>query len=219
MYDRADRPDRLDDDCPASPFDDLETDTIDPTEEIVLRDLDDLPTVEDISLPVRFAPHVSGGRGAQPRARDFGQSEVLSTSLPIDAATAYEAFCRAESIPSWLSVVQSVRVLSRTRSGRPARAAFVGRLQRGTIGYTLFYRYREAERAVSWGTAAGSMTLVAGRAQFIPLGERATLMQYQLAFDLPEDALPDWSDPFLSGHTTSVVMNDFREYVIRTHRS
>jgi hypothetical protein len=216
MYDRAERPD-LDDDCPASPFDDL--DTIDPTEEIVLRDLDDLPTIEDDSMPVRFAPHASAGRWARPPARDFGDSEVLSTSLPIDATTAFEAFCRAESIPSWLSIVQSVRVLSRTRSGRPARAAFVGRLQTGTIGYTLFYRYSEAERAVSWGTAAGSMTLVAGRAQFIPLGERATLMQYQLALDLPEDALPDWSDPFLSGHTTSVVMNDFREFVIRTHRT
>jgi hypothetical protein len=215
MYDSAERPERLDHDCPASPFDEL--DTIDPTEEIVLRDLDDLPTVDD-SLP-RFAVHASAGGRRRWATRDFGDSEVLSTSLPIDADTAYEAFCRAEAIPSWLSIVQSVRVLSRTGAGRPTRAAFLGRLQNGTIGYTLFYRYREAERAVWWGTAPGSMTLVAGRAQFIPLGEHATLMQYQLALDLPEDALPDWSDPLLSGHTTSVVMNDFREYVIRMHRT
>jgi uncharacterized membrane protein len=163
------------------------------------------------------SPFDSLDAGEAPRG--LADSEILSTSLPVNASAAYEVFCQAESIPLWLSVVQSVRILSRTPSGRPRRAAFVGRLKNATIGYTLFYSYREAERVVSWGTDPGSMTLVAGRAQFLSLGDHATLMQYQLALELPGDALPPWEDPFFSGHATSVAMNDFREYVIRMHRS
>ncbi len=207
MYDRPER---------AETFDEL--DTIDPTEELVLTELDDLPTLED-DVPIeRHRIALRARAVAPPAARDLASAEVLSTSLPIPAASAYETFCDAEAIPSWLSVVQSVRVLARTDAGRPRRAAFVGRLQHGTIGYTLFYRYSEQDRAVSWGTDPGSQTLIAGRAQFIPLGERATLMQYQLALDLPGEALPPWADPFFGGHATSVVMNDFREYVLRVHR-
>lgn len=114
--------------------------------------------------------------------------------------------------------MKSARVLSWHATGRPKRAAFLARLQNGAIGYTLHYHYNEREKTVSWGTAPGSMTLVAGRAQFIPLGDRATLMQYQLMLELPEDALPPWEDPFFSGHATSVVMNDFRDYVTRLCR-
>ncbi|HWM86581.1 MAG TPA: SRPBCC family protein [Kofleriaceae bacterium] len=209
MYDRPDLLDQqgLGDSAEDTPFDARHA--IDPTEELLLTEIDDLPAeVEEPSAP------------PEPRSAAVTATgnEVLSTSLPLDAAVAFEAFCDAEAIPRWLSVVQSVRVLSRTQSGRPQRVAFVGRLQNATIGYTLFYRYSEAERAVSWGTEPGSMTLVAGRAQFIPLGERATLMQYQLALELPAGALPPWEDPLFSGHATSVVMNDFREYVIRVHR-
>jgi len=225
------------------PLEPAETiDPTDPTEELVLCDvdaLDELPTVDDDGDPAPWPPlhdrprdrrpdrshdgrhdgrHGRPDQRARDRARDLAASEVLSTSLPLDAATAYDAFCDVESIPLWLSLVHSVRVLARTGAGRPASVAFVGRLQQGTIGYTLFYRYSEDERVVAWGTDPGATTLVAGRAQFIPLGERATLMQYQLALDLPGGALPPWADPFLSGHATSVVMNDFREYVIRVHR-
>ncbi len=208
MFDRPER---------AETFDEL--DTIDPTEELVLAELDDLPTLED-DMPIERHRIALRARAVAPppAARDLASAEVLSTSLPIPAAAAYETFCDVEAIPRWLSVVQSVRVLARTRSDRPQRAAFVGRLQRGTIGYTLFYRHAEQELAVSWGTDPGSQTLIAGRAQFIPLGERATLMQYQLALDLPAEALPPWGDPFFGGHATSVVMNDFREYVLRVHR-
>ena len=113
----------------------------------------------------------------------------------------------------------SVRVLGRNPGGRAARAAFIARLQNSAIAYTLFYRYDDAQRSVAWGTDPGSLTLVSGRAQFIPLGDRATLMQYQLVLELPDYALPPWEDPFFSGNATSVVMNDFREYVIRVHRS
>ena len=203
MYDRFDE-------FAESPFDGL--DSLDPTEEIVLassQDMDNLPTEESVMDPLGFR---------MLRDLQVGGGETLSTSLPVNARKAYDAFCDIESAPRWVSVVKSVRILSWNAAGRAKRAAFLARLQNGSIGYTLHYRYNEREKIISWGTAPGSMTLVAGRAQFIPLGDRATLMQYQLTLELPEDALPPWEDPFFSGHATSVVMNDFREYVTRLHR-
>ena len=191
------------DDFASNPFDG--GDSVDPTEELLLADMDDLPTEE---RAYRLLADVR-----------LGGAEMLSTSLPVNVKDAFDAFCDVEASPRWVSVVRSARVLSWTQTGRPKRAAFMARLQNGAIGYTLHYRYHERERIVSWGTAPGSMTLVAGRAHFIALGDRATLMQYQLALELPEDALPPWEDPFFSGHATSVVMNDFRDYVTHLHRS
>jgi uncharacterized membrane protein len=207
MHDRQER---------AETFDEL--DTSDPTEELVLAELDALTARDHGTAIERHRIALRARAVSPPVARDRASAEELSTSLPIPAAAAYEAFCDAEEIPRWLSVVQSVRVLARTPSGRTQRAAFVGRLQRGTISYTLFYRYSEQALAVSWGADPASTTFIAGRAQFLPLGDRATLMQYQLALDLPAEALPPWADPFFGGHATSVVMNDFREYVLRVHR-
>ncbi|HUS66394.1 MAG TPA: hypothetical protein VMZ28_17775 [Kofleriaceae bacterium] len=191
------------DDFASNPFDG--GDSVDPTEELLLADMDDLPTEE------RAYRLLSDAR--------LGGAEMLSTSLPVNVRDAFDAFCDVEASPRWVSVVRSARILCRTQSGRPKRAAFMARLQNGAIGYTLHYRYNERERIVSWGTEPGAMTLVAGRAQFLPLGDRATLMQYQLALELPENALPPWEDPFFSGHATSVVMNDFRDYVTHLHRS
>jgi uncharacterized membrane protein len=203
MYDRFD-------DLARSPFEGM--DTLDPTEELLMADsadLDDIPTEELDADPF-------GGRLMH--ALRGAEAEIVSSTLPVNVRDAYQAFCDAESQPLWVSVVKSVRVLSWNSTGRARRAAYLARLQNGSIGYTLHYRYNERERSVSWGTAPGSLTLVAGRAQFIPLGDRATLMQYQLTLELPEDALPPWEDPFFSGHATSVVMNDFRDYVTRLHR-
>ena len=203
MYDRFD-------DLARSPFEGL--DTLEPTEELLMADgadLDDLPTEEVDGDPL-------GGRFLH--ALRGAEAEIVSSTLPVNVRDAYHAFCDAESQPHWVSVVKSVRVLSRNAAGRAKRAAYLARLQNGSIGYTLHFRYNERERSVSWGTAPGSLTLVAGRAQFIPLGDRATLMQYQLTLELPENALPPWEDPFFSGHATSVVMNDFRDYVTRLHR-
>jgi hypothetical protein len=109
-------------------------------------------------------------------------------------------------------------VVSWNAAGRAKRAAFLARLTGASIGYTLHYRYDEANRICTWGTTPGSTTQISGRAQFLPLGERATLMQYQLKLDLPENALPPWEDPFYSGHAASVVLNDFREHVARLAR-
>lgn len=173
----------------------------------------DLDLLPDFELDAGDA-HLARRSPAAP-----GPGEVVSITLPVRSSVAYDAFCRAEAIPAWLSIVRSVRVLARTPDGRPARAAFIGRLPTRVVGYTLFYRYSDAERVVWWGTAPGSAMIMAGRAQFLPLGERATLMQYQLVLELPDGALAPGDDPFAGGHATSAVMNDFRDYVIRTRRA
>jgi hypothetical protein len=206
MFDRFDRPDQF-------TFPSARRYSLDPrdTEELVLcdlDDLDDLATQPDAPrpTPARPSPELTG-------------REVLSISLPIAARPAYDAFCDVQAVPRWLPLVHAVRVLSSTASGRPERVAFVGRVDRSAIRYTLFYSHDEGQRVVSWGTAPGSLILIAGRAQFVPLGERATLMQYQLAVDLAEGAGLAWEDPFHGRHATSVVMNQFRDYIQRVHRS
>lgn len=189
MYDRFDE-------FVSSPFD------MDATDELDLADLDDLPTAES-DRPDLAGPSASGS------------GELVCSTLPISADEAFDIFCDIDNSPEWISVLKSARVLGRTDSGRPLRAAFLARLQNASIGYTLYYRYEEKDRTVSWGTAPGSMTLVAGTAQFAPLGDKACLMNYRLTLELPGEALPPWEDPFFSGHASSVVMNDFRDYLSR----
>jgi hypothetical protein len=178
------------------------------TEELVRSDPDDLLTVEEVVRLVAPQP-----------SPDLTRREVLSISLPVGAHAAYEAFCDVQSVPRWLPIVRSVHIQSRTPAGRARRAGFVGLMRRGHIRYTLFYSYSDADRSVSWGTAPGSLTLIAGRAQFVPLGERATLMYYQLAIELADGALVPPEDLFHGRHATSVVMNEFRDYIQRVHRS
>jgi uncharacterized membrane protein len=188
-----------------SPLDMMER--IDPTEEIFLGDLDDGgPTQEVLVDPLEARLR---------KALDELGDAFVSTTLPMPARDAFEAFCDVEATPRWVSVIKSVKVVSWNPAGRPKRAAFLARLERASIGYTLHYRYDEYQRMVTWGTAPGSTTVVAGRAQFVPLGDRACLMQYQLELELPAEALPPWEDPFFSGHAASVVMNDFRDFVLR----
>jgi hypothetical protein len=109
-------------------------------------------------------------------------------------------------------------VLEKNADGRPERVAFLAQLDRATIGYTLQYRYKERELAASWHTPEDAMTIVSGRVQFLPLGDRACLMQYSLILELPEGALPTWEDPFFDGHAASAVINDFRDYINRQYR-
>lgn len=197
MFDRSD----------TSPLDMMER--IDPTEEIDLAgELDAAPTEE-----------VVGERTAEVRSRaatEAPEDDVASTTLPVSAREAYEAFCDVESSPRWVSVAKSVKVLAWNPAGRPRRAAFLARLERATIGYTLHYRYDELERVVTWSTPPGASTVVTGEARFMPLGDKACLMQYALRLELPGGALPPWEDPFFSGHAASVVMNDFRDFLIRS---
>jgi uncharacterized membrane protein len=141
--------------------------------------------------------------------------DSVATTLPVPAGEAFETFCDLESTPRWVSVVQSVKLLARDASGRPTRAAFIARLEGASIGYTLSYSYDEARRRIAFTTAEGSTTAVSGHAEFMPLGDRACLVQYRLSLQLPAEALPEWEDPFFSGHAASVVMNDFRDYILR----
>jgi ribosome-associated toxin RatA of RatAB toxin-antitoxin module len=145
-------------------------------------------------------------------------SQCLSASLPIGARTAYELFCEVETIPVWVSLVNSVRVLDKNALGRPERVAFLAELDRATIGYTLHYSYDEHDLIVSWQTPHDTMTRISGRVQFQPLGKRACLIQYTLNLELPEALLPTWEEPFVNGHAASAVINDFRDHIDRTCR-
>ena len=146
---------------------------------------------------------------------DLFEDRSLTATLPVNAQRAYEVFCDVEQITRWVSVVRSVRVLEATPRGRARRAAFIANLSRASVGYTLEYDYREADRVVTWWTPDGHMFRVGGRAQFDPLGERACLMHYELQLDIPEGTLPPWGDSYFDGHAPSTVLADFRDYLNR----
>jgi ribosome-associated toxin RatA of RatAB toxin-antitoxin module len=149
---------------------------------------------------------------------DLLESRVQTATLPVSARDAYELFCDVQSIRNWVSVVSSVRVLERHASGRAARVAFMGRLEGASIGYTLQYRYFDSELKLTWTTARSSSTRIVGRSYFLPLGDTASLMHYELSLDLPAGALPTWEDPFFSANAASAVVNDFRDYIHRKIR-
>src|SRR5262245_46308342 len=65
----------------------------------------------------------------------------VSATLPVGAGTAFEAFADIAQTPRWLSVVQSARVVRTDEQNRPAVVAFLARLERATIGYSLSYRW------------------------------------------------------------------------------
>ena len=140
-------------------------------------------------------------------------SSEVSTTLPVSAATAYEIFTDVVQTPRWLPVVQSAKVLERSVNGRPARVAFMGKLERGSLGYTLHYRYDDKNLLVSWQTPETSSVVLAGEARFMPLSPKACLMVYRLAIELPMTV--GWSDPAYEGHPASAVVADFREHLKR----
>jgi uncharacterized membrane protein len=141
-----------------------------------------------------------------------GASEV-STTLPLSAPAAYAIFADAMKIPRWLPIVQSARVLTRDRDGRAARVSFMRTLERGSLGYTLEYRYDTAAFEVSWTTLPSSNIVLSGEARFMPLSGRACMMLYRLALELPivDDAL----HCDLDRHPASVVVAEFREHLRR----
>jgi hypothetical protein len=140
-------------------------------------------------------------------------SSEVSTTLPVGAGVAYEIFADVVQTPRWLPVVQSAKVLDRNAAGRPEKVAFMGKLERGSLGYTLVYRYDDASLLVSWQTPESSSVVLAGEARFLPLSPRACLMVYRLAMELPLSA--GWSDPSYEGHPASAVVADFREHLKR----
>ncbi|HKA88882.1 MAG TPA: hypothetical protein VKE22_14535 [Haliangiales bacterium] len=137
----------------------------------------------------------------------------ISVSLPRNAADCYRLFCDIGRTPDWLRVVRSAMVTERDAEGRPRRVAFLARLRRATIGYTLHYRYRARDLRVAWGTPIRSKIRVHGFAQFAPLGDASCLMTYGLELD--KRGLPPWGDSHFEAHAPSAVAADFRDFVLR----
>jgi hypothetical protein len=140
-------------------------------------------------------------------------SSEVSTTLTVGAGVAYEVFVDVVQTPRWLPIIQSARVLERTRGNRPHKVAFMGKLERGSLGYTLLYQYDDAQLHVSWMTPESSSIVLSGEARFMPLSARACLMVYRLAMELPTSA--GWCDPTYEGHPASSVVADFREHLKR----
>src|SRR5262245_27244768 len=105
--------------------------------------------------PGNWARHAPCYDGRSVRARSFSMtptaaalaskilplSSEVSTTLAVGAGVAYEIFADVVQTPRWLPIVQSAKVLERTAAGRPEKVAFMGKLERGSLGYTLLYRY------------------------------------------------------------------------------
>ena len=139
-------------------------------------------------------------------------SEV-STTLTVGAGVAYEVFADAVEIPRWLPLVQTARVISRTSEGRPGKVAFTRKLDRGSLGYTLEYKYDPTNLGVSWSTPASSNVVLYGEARFVPLSTKACMMLYRLVLDLP--VIDESISNELDRHPASFVVSEFREHLRR----
>jgi hypothetical protein len=139
-------------------------------------------------------------------------SEV-STTLSVSAGAAYEIFADAIEIPRWLPIVQTARTVSRHADGRPERVAFTRKLERGSLGYTLTYRYDPDTLTVSWTAPETSNVVLTGEARFTPLSMRACLMLYKLVIELP--VVDDLITSELDCHPASQVAAEFREHLRR----
>ncbi len=140
-------------------------------------------------------------------------SSEVSTTLGVSAGAAFEVFADAVEIPRWLPLVQSARVLALHADGRPSRVAFTRKLERGSLGYTLEYRYDPSTYTITWATPSTSNVILSGEARFVPLSTRACLMLYRLMLDLP--IVDDLISTELDGHPASLVVAEFREHLRR----
>jgi len=140
-------------------------------------------------------------------------SSEVSTTLTVSAGVAYEIFSDAVEIPRWLPIVQAARTIARYPDGRPQRVAFTRKLERGSLGYTLEYRYDPASLLVAWATPEASNVVLTGEARFVPLSARACLMRYRLVLDLP--IVDDLLSSELDRHPASHVVAEFREHLRR----
>jgi uncharacterized membrane protein len=135
----------------------------------------------------------------------------VSATLPVGAGTAFEAFGDVTRTPRWLSVLQSVRVVKNDEHGRPLLVAFLARLERATIGYSLEYRWDETDLTVAWSTPEGSSVHIVGDVRFTPLSTRACLMHYRLSLELPFRS--EWANASFGGNAAAAVASEFREYL------
>lgn len=139
-------------------------------------------------------------------------SEV-STTLSVGAGVAYEVFADAIEVPRWLPIIQTARVIKRTPDGRPDQVAFTRKLERGSLGYTLNYKYDPTTLTVAWATPGSSNVVLCGEARFIPLSNRACMMLYRLVLELP--IVDDLINSELDKHPASLVVSEFREHLRR----
>jgi hypothetical protein len=137
----------------------------------------------------------------------------VSATLPVGAGTAFEVFADVGQTPRWLSLVQSARVTRFDDDGRPALVAFLARLERATIGYSLSYRWDATDLTVCWSTPDGATVHISGDAHFAPLSSRACLMHYRLSLELPFDT--DWGGSGFGGNAAATVASEFREHLRR----
>jgi len=140
-------------------------------------------------------------------------ADIISTTLPVNAQSAYELFCEIERTPEWIGAIRSVQTLAFDDRGRPERAAFLASYGRASAGYTLDYRYDEDRRLVAWETPGDLSTRVSGRAHFVSLSDRACMMHYQLEMTWPE--FFGLGHSFYGEHPASAALNDFRDFVTR----
>jgi hypothetical protein len=138
-------------------------------------------------------------------------ADWLTTTLPVSATEAYNRFVEVDRLPHWLPIVRSARVTRRAADGMASRASFMAELDRGSVGYTLAYRYDHDRRLVAWATRRGAALRIAGCARFTELGPRACMMEYRLS--VHRGSLPSWSDRFYDNHATSAVLSHFRDYL------
>jgi hypothetical protein len=137
----------------------------------------------------------------------------VSATLPVGAGTAFEAFADVSQTPRWLSIVQSARVVRFDDDGRPTSVAFLARLERGIIGYSLAYRWDPTDLTVAWTTPDGATIHISGDCRFSPLSSRACLMHYRLSLELPFDT--DWAGVGYAGNAAATVASEFREHLRR----
>jgi hypothetical protein len=140
-------------------------------------------------------------------------SSEVSTTLSVAAGAAFEVFGDAIEVPRWLPLVQTARILALQPDGRPARVAFTRKLERGSLGYTLEYKYDPETYTIGWQTPPTSNVVLSGEARFVPLSMRACLMQYRLVLELP--IVDDLIAHELDGHPASLVVAEFREHLRR----
>lgn len=146
------------------------------------------------------------------KTAELAEPSEVSTTLPVPAAAAFEMFSDIARIPEWLSVVRSVRILD-PESPQPTRASFLAELERATIGYTLQYTFEADALRVRFSSAPEGRIVVAGIAQFTPLGPKSCFMHYAVTVDVPVSG--PWLDTCYDGHAASAVVGDFREHVRR----
>ncbi|HTJ42163.1 MAG TPA: SRPBCC family protein [Kofleriaceae bacterium] len=137
---------------------------------------------------------------------------TASATLPVAADVAFEAFADAAETPRWLPVLHAARVLERNVDGRATRVAFVARLERGSIGYTVEYSFDSEALAITWRTAPEAAVQVRGEVTFSPLSRSASLMNYSVTISAP---VGPWSDPSYEHHPASSVVTSFREHLRR----